>query len=117
MRTWYGFFTSEDSKLTVEAEFKKVRDSICEFSVALAEVQKKTPIEDIDPDTKLFVELKISGMELSSWQAFEDFPRDRLLDIITFLNHKQTEGESTSPAEHGVLLAAGKILEAFGGGE
>jgi hypothetical protein len=39
------------------------------------------------------------------------------MEIITLLAHKGEEGETTSGSEHGVLAAAGKIFQAFGGEE
>lgn len=110
MRNWCTFFTSEESKLELLEEFKKVRNSISDYESLIQEFQKQPSIEEISNDTKLYVELKIAGL-VDSWTDFNATPKKVLYEMIALHAIRDEEGNSTSPGEHSILSALNRVFE------
>lgn len=113
MRNGCTFFTSEESKLAAEEEFKKVRDSVSDFQSQLDEIKKPTPVEEVDPDTSLWYEL--NKHIIIPWQFYDAMPKWRIRDTIVLIKNDEEEGNSSSIVERGILAAINRICQELGG--
>lgn len=114
MPPWYTFFTTEESKLELLEDFKKVREAASDYEEALTEVRAQTDPENLDSDNTLFVDLMLAGFILPTWQAYDYFPKWRLMEMLIYLNSRADEDNATSAVERGILAAVNRVFKGTG---
>ena len=89
---------------------REERKSLFSSEKLIEEWSGPTPVEEIDPYTKLFIDTLLF-LPCQTWQSFEATPIKRLKDGLTYISHKNEEEEATSHLEVVVYKVLNRIFK------